>query len=140
MVYFQCFNEFIQFLTSLQHSFEHASHVTQSVSKLLSRLVEPTVPNESIDPNSNEAKRLKLQIHTFESAADPTLRFAVVSIPVLRNSSFMFHSPQISFYPSFVFSNMALVDSPIGRRLFLLWFMMWTTQVCLQYSFCCRSS
>ena len=58
------------------HSFEHASHVTMSVSKLLSRVVTP----ESIDYNDLAYKKLqdeaKLHEYTYGITSDPLIQFA----------------------------------------------------------------
>ncbi|CAB9511705.1 Receptor-type guanylate cyclase gcy [Seminavis robusta] len=60
------------------HSFEHASHVTMSVLKMLGRIVAPkeiTVKNKSgnIDHNTIEAE---LHDHTFGVTSDPLTHFA----------------------------------------------------------------
>lgn len=52
------------------HNFEHASHVTMSVSKLLSRIVAP-----DIDFEKNE---VNLHDHTYGITSDPLTQFAVV--------------------------------------------------------------
>jgi class 3 adenylate cyclase len=52
------------------HNFEHASHVTMSVSKLLSRIVAP-----DIDFQKNE---VALHDHTYGITSDPLTQFAVV--------------------------------------------------------------
>lgn len=58
------------------HSFEHASHVTMSVSKLLSRVVTP----ESIDYNDLAYKKdrdeAKLHEYTYGITSDPLIQFA----------------------------------------------------------------
>jgi hypothetical protein len=53
------------------HNFEHASHVTMSVVKLLSRIVVPDIM-ESDDNNST------LHDHTYGITSDPLTQFAVV--------------------------------------------------------------
>jgi hypothetical protein len=55
------------------HNFEHASHVTMSVSKLLSRIVAPR--EEKDDEKSMEAL---LHDHTYGITSDPLTQFAVV--------------------------------------------------------------
>jgi hypothetical protein len=55
------------------HNFEHASHVTMSVSKLLSRIVAPR--EEDGDEKSQEAL---LHDHTYGITSDPLTQFAVV--------------------------------------------------------------
>jgi hypothetical protein len=54
------------------HNFEHASHVTMSVSKLLSRIVAPDIEVEHGDLASN------LHDHTYGITSDPLTQFAVV--------------------------------------------------------------
>ena len=56
------------------HNFEHASHVTMSVSKLLSRIVAPT----DLDFQSNAAKKQTLHDHTYGITSDPLTQFACV--------------------------------------------------------------
>jgi hypothetical protein len=55
------------------HNFEHASHVTMSVSKLLSRIVAPR--EEKGDEKDQEAL---LHDHTYGITSDPLTQFAVV--------------------------------------------------------------
>ncbi len=57
------------------HNFEHASHVTMSVSKLLSRIVTPT---EIFDQEEAGSLALSLHDHTFGINSDPLTQFAVV--------------------------------------------------------------
>lgn len=54
------------------HNFEHASHVTMSVVKLLSRIVAPKVMEVEGDFNK------ELHDHTYGIASDPLTQFAVV--------------------------------------------------------------
>lgn len=54
------------------HNFEHASHVTMSVNKLLSRIVAPDIEVEHGDHASN------LHDHTYGITSDPLTQFAVV--------------------------------------------------------------
>ena len=56
------------------HNFEHASHVTMSVSKLLSRIVAPT----DLDFQSSAAKNQRLHDHTYGITSDPLTQFACV--------------------------------------------------------------
>eukprot|EP00980_Cylindrotheca_fusiformis_P002188 scaffold500_cov124-Cylindrotheca_fusiformis.AAC.1 len=56
--------------TNSFHNFEHASHVTMSISKLLSRIVAP-----DLDFENNEAN---LHDHTYGITSDPLTQFAVV--------------------------------------------------------------
>jgi hypothetical protein len=55
------------------HNFEHASHVTMSVSKLLSRIVAPR--EEAGDEKDKESL---LHDHTYGITSDPLTQFAVV--------------------------------------------------------------
>jgi 3'5'-cyclic nucleotide phosphodiesterase len=58
------------------HNFEHASHVTMSVSKLLSRIVAPQIESQMSD---DEAQRqATLHDHTYGITSDPLTQFAVV--------------------------------------------------------------
>jgi hypothetical protein len=54
------------------HNFEHASHVTMSVSKLLSRIVAPNI--QETDQNLASS----LHDHTYGITSDPLTQFAVV--------------------------------------------------------------
>ena len=58
------------------HNFSHASHVTQSVSKLLGRIVAP-------DLQSDDAK--DLHDHTYGITSDPLTQFAVVLSALLHD-------------------------------------------------------
>lgn len=67
------------------HNFEHASHVTMSVVKLLSRIVAPDLdlPEGEESALSSERKRnrylaAKLHDHTYGITSDPLTQFAVV--------------------------------------------------------------
>ena len=55
------------------HNFEHASHVTMSVSKLLSRIVAP-----DIDIENEDNIAANLHDHTYGITSDPLTQFAVV--------------------------------------------------------------
>mmetsp|Transcript_42749 Transcript_42749/g.103157 ORF Transcript_42749/g.103157 Transcript_42749/m.103157 type:complete len:865 (+) Transcript_42749:140-2734(+) len=58
------------------HNFEHASHVTMSVTKLLSRIV---APSEILDTDDNEDDiAAALHDHTFGITSDPLTQFAVI--------------------------------------------------------------
>ena len=59
------------------HNFEHASHVTMSVTKLLSRIVAPddVVYNDSSSPQDYDSK---VHDHTYGITSDPLTQFAVV--------------------------------------------------------------
>ena len=54
------------------HNFEHASHVTMSVTKLLSRIVAPS--DVDVDEGSGKA----LHDHTYGITSDPLTQFACV--------------------------------------------------------------
>jgi 3'5'-cyclic nucleotide phosphodiesterase len=69
------------------HNFEHASHVTMSVVKLLSRIVAPTAVLEALeDPYAMEDNYQQMQDkiastlhdHTYGITSDPLTQFAVV--------------------------------------------------------------
>jgi len=67
------------------HNFEHASHVTMSVSKLLSRIVAPDDVNYKDDSsaktgNSNSTKKIAsaLHDHTYGITSDPLTQFSCV--------------------------------------------------------------
>jgi len=64
------------------HNFEHASHVTMSVSKLLSRIVSPQdINNRSQDENSEKnIEDYAWEVHksTYGITSDPLTQFAVV--------------------------------------------------------------
>ena len=56
------------------HNFEHASHVTMSVSKLLSRIVAPS----DLDFQNSAARNQTLHDHTYGITSDPLTQFACV--------------------------------------------------------------
>ena len=56
------------------HNFEHASHVTMSVSKLMSRIVAPS----DIDFQDAAAKNAELHDHTYGITSDPLTQFSCV--------------------------------------------------------------
>ena len=58
------------------HSFEHASHVTMSVSKLLARIVEPSGLEKNQSDGHNSAS--VLHHYTFGITSDPLTQFACV--------------------------------------------------------------
>jgi hypothetical protein len=67
------------------HSFEHASHVTMSVTKLLSRIVAPSDLLDDFEGQNSEADDMKkrkiastLHDHTYGITSDPLTQFAVV--------------------------------------------------------------
>jgi hypothetical protein len=64
------------------HSFEHASHVTMSVSKLLSRIVAPSdlefEDNVGLSKKRNKSVASTLHDHTYGITSDPLTQFACV--------------------------------------------------------------
>jgi hypothetical protein len=58
------------------HNFEHASHVTMSVGKLLSRIVAPQDFNEEVSVRSDIASTL--HDHTYGITSDPLTQFSCV--------------------------------------------------------------
>jgi hypothetical protein len=59
------------------HNFEHASHVTMSVVKLLSRIVAPDI--NAINGTKDEQQALaRMHDHTYGITSDPLTQFAVV--------------------------------------------------------------
>jgi class 3 adenylate cyclase len=60
------------------HSFEHASHVTQSVTKLLSRIVKPIKAEKGVPETTLESSYASLfHNYTYDMASDPFTQFAV---------------------------------------------------------------
>jgi hypothetical protein len=63
------------------HSFEHASHVTMSVTKLLSRIVAPSefdFDDDHIDRHGKRKLASSLHDHTYGITSDPLTQFACV--------------------------------------------------------------
>ena len=60
---------------SINSSTQHASHVTMSVSKLLSRIV---APSDDMEFDSHEAMNQTLHDHTYGITSDPLVQFACV--------------------------------------------------------------
>ena len=63
------------------HNFDHASHVTMSVIKLLSRIVAPAdieITGESVDDKVLAAHASTLHDHTYGITSDPLTQFACV--------------------------------------------------------------
>ncbi|CAB9500129.1 Receptor-type guanylate cyclase gcy [Seminavis robusta] len=59
------------------HNFEHASHVSMSVNKLLSRIVAPDISVEDADETKMKAKMAaELHDHTYGITSDPLTQFA----------------------------------------------------------------
>jgi hypothetical protein len=67
------------------HNFEHASHVTMSVVKLLSRIVAPNLTTKEIDTNGNIASTL--HDHTYGITSDPLTQFAVVLSALIHDGT-----------------------------------------------------
>jgi class 3 adenylate cyclase len=72
-------HEYVAFLADMYpdnpfHNFEHASHVTMSVTKLLSRIVAPS----DMDFTDNAQASAKLHDHTYGITSDPLTQFACV--------------------------------------------------------------
>jgi len=61
------------------HNFEHASHVTMSVAKLLSRIVAPDLETSSADFNSS------LHDHTYGITSDPLTQFACILAALIHD-------------------------------------------------------
>lgn len=62
------------------HSFEHACHVTMSVSKLLNRIVSPEISEEDLKEMNEMQESLECHLHytTYGINSDPIVQFAVV--------------------------------------------------------------
>jgi hypothetical protein len=65
------------------HNFEHASHVTMSVSKLLSRIVAPDDIIKKQDEGQNLAA--SLHDHTYGITSDPLTQFSVVLAALIHD-------------------------------------------------------
>jgi Adenylate and Guanylate cyclase catalytic domain len=71
------------------HNFEHASHVTMSVTKLLSRIVAPA----EIEHDANLAETGKaLHDHTYGITSDPLTQFACVFSALIHDGTSQFKS------------------------------------------------
>jgi hypothetical protein len=67
------------------HNFDHAGHVTMSVSKLLARIVAP----ESVDPfekGNKEHFESMRHDHTYGITSDPLTQFAVVLTALIHDA------------------------------------------------------
>uniref|UniRef100_A0A7S2YKF8 Phosphodiesterase n=1 Tax=Entomoneis paludosa TaxID=265537 RepID=A0A7S2YKF8_9STRA len=78
-------HRFVQTLAAMYqdnpfHNFEHASHVTMSVTKLLSRIIAPD--SHEVELNSEEA----LHDHTYGITSDPTTQFALVFSALIHDA------------------------------------------------------
>merc|ERR1711977_318347 len=63
------------------HNFEHASHVTMSVAKLLSRIVAPDLETSSFDGNTSST----LHDHTYGITSDPLTQFAYILAALIHD-------------------------------------------------------
>jgi len=69
------------------HNFEHASHVTASVRKLLTRIVEANHHRKSVDDKIQNGHELKdLSGHSYGITSDPLTQFAVVFSAVIHDA------------------------------------------------------
>ena len=75
------------------HSFEHASHVTQSVIKLLSRIVAPSyVDDQETTASGNDLDTAdKLHDHTYGITSDPLTQFACAFSSLIHDSGKLFY-------------------------------------------------
>jgi hypothetical protein len=64
------------------HNFEHASHVTMSVSKLLSRIV---APDEVINGKYGHDLGMSLHDHTYGITSDPLTQFSIVLAALIHD-------------------------------------------------------
>jgi hypothetical protein len=69
------------------HNFEHASHVTMSVSKLLSRIIAPAEIMEQGEGRDDLASAL--HDHTFGITSDPLTQFSVVLSALIHDTDHM---------------------------------------------------
>ena len=72
-------HEYVSYMADMYHdnhfhNFEHASHVTMSVTKLLSRIVAPS----DMDFTDNAQASAQLHDHTYGITSDPLTHFACV--------------------------------------------------------------
>jgi 3'5'-cyclic nucleotide phosphodiesterase len=80
------FREYITILSNMYHTenpfhnFEHACHVTMSVSKLLKRIVAPELDSDVIEEFSNDQNSYEKYLHTctYGISSDPMAQFAIV--------------------------------------------------------------
>lgn len=101
------------------HNFEHASHVTMSVSKLLARIVMPSDLIYEVDERSDEKKiqhlvASTLHDHTYGITSDPLTQFAVVFAALIHdvdhtgvpNIQLMKENPKLAY----VFKNQSVAE------------------------------
>jgi 3'5'-cyclic nucleotide phosphodiesterase len=80
------FHEYVAILSNMYresnpfHNFEHACHVTMSVSKLLKRIVAPELSKDDIDKISKQQATYEEHVHTctYGISSDPLAQFAIV--------------------------------------------------------------
>lgn len=69
------------------HNFEHASHVTMSVNKLLQRVVEPNITVSSSEKGTtSQSIASNLHNYTFGITSDPLTQFAIVFAALIHDS------------------------------------------------------
>ena len=101
------------------HNFEHASHVTMSVTKLMSRIVAPTENDMNIEGRFGGMSTLNLEDHTYGITSDPLTQFACVFSALIHDGTCFFlcsFSSRLSFVGTFL------------TRIF--YWKQWITQVC----------
>lgn len=70
------------------HNFKHASHVTMSVTKLLSRIVAPSdIFDNDWYENTNDDIASTLHDHTYGITSDPLTQFACVFSALIHDVS-----------------------------------------------------
>jgi hypothetical protein len=69
------------------HSFEHASHVTMSVTKLLSRII---APDDKIGADNTDAANVaaRLHDHTYGITSDPLTQFACIFAALIHDGTY----------------------------------------------------
>ncbi|CAB9522680.1 cAMP-specific 3',5'-cyclic phosphodiesterase, isoform [Seminavis robusta] len=69
------------------HNFEHASHVTMSVSKLLSRILRPKLAKgSSINDYDDDDKQQRIHDHTYGITSDPLTQFACMFSALIHDA------------------------------------------------------
>ena len=81
--------DFVQAIASMYqhhpfHNFEHASHVTMSVVKLLSRIKGPDLPVNKTSQDGNDS-HAALHDHTYGITSDPLTQFAVIFSAIIHD-------------------------------------------------------
>ena len=67
------------------HNFEHASHVTMSVTKLLSRIVAPKMPATTTASSRETADKI-LHDHTYGITSDPLTQFTCIFSALIHDA------------------------------------------------------